>query len=125
MLFAGILFAATLVIIVGRDDSIKWISIFMAIIFIGFLLSWKLELPIIFVACGIPISLICAWFSRDELLIGRRWFVAIIIAGLAGVVYSFIINDTAGWMMSLFMIIISGGALKKSYDRKWTRKEKV
>ncbi|MDO8459694.1 MAG: hypothetical protein Q7S74_01160 [Nanoarchaeota archaeon] len=81
-------------------------------------------LEIILVILGIPIGYLLAFLARDELVAGRKWFIRIIVLGVIAVTgFDLYRIYYAAWT-SLFIIIIAAVALKKSYDKKWTKVRK-
>jgi len=70
---------------------------------------------------GIPVGLLISWYSRDELISGRKWFkILIIFSTILGIWGLLIKFDYISWTAG-FMIIISFTALIKSRNPKWTK----
>lgn len=80
------------------------------------LLDW------IILVLAIPSGYLIAWLARDELIAGRIWFKVLIGISLicAGVFLFFGKSYMA--LTVIFIAIVSGISLIKSYDKKWTRR---
>ena len=70
---------------------------------------------------GIPVGYLIAWMSRDELVIGRNWFKALIGISLILGWYFFLVGNFVYAVTFGFIIIVSLISLKKSFDKKWTK----
>ena len=77
-------------------------------------------LYVIILLLGIPVGYLIAWMSRDELIIGRNWFKALIGICLILGGYFFLVGNFVYALTLGFIIIVSLISLKKSFDKKWT-----
>jgi hypothetical protein len=70
-----------------------------------------------------PIGLLIAWWSRDELIAGRKWFKIIISLSII-LGWGFALKGNFTLSLSfLFIVLFTFASLIKSYDKKWTRKK--
>lgn len=82
----------------------------------------KEMLVVVLILLSIPAGYWIAWLCRDELIMGRRWFKAIVILSvLLGLMFLFY-NRIEIALMMLFVLIVSFISYKKSFDKKWTKK---
>ena len=80
------------------------------------LLDW------IILILAIPSGYLIAWLARDELVAGRMWFkVLIYLSLIIGVIFYFLERFYISLTMG-FIIVVSAISLRKSHDKKWTRK---
>jgi len=70
-----------------------------------------------------PLGFIIAWMARDELKIGRNWFIIVVALSLITGIYFFINNRPEIIYSSAFIAIVSGISILQSYDKKWTAKK--
>jgi len=79
-------------------------------------------IEIILLILAIPIGYLIAWLANDELVAGRKWFIAIIcLFSAIGLFYLF--SGTYYIALAcLFIVIISSVSLIKSKDSKFTKK---
>ncbi|MBX4196688.1 hypothetical protein KW805_03805 [Candidatus Pacearchaeota archaeon] len=79
-------------------------------------------LALLILILSIPIGYLIAWMARDELIMGRPWFKALIIISiiLAGVFL--FIGMKAQAFTSVFIAIVSAISLKMSFNKKWTKR---
>ena len=78
-----------------------------------------IELLILFLA--IPVGFLIAWLARDELIMGRKWFVALIVLSILDLLFSILMELNYLAMTVLFVMVVTGISYWKSYDRKWTK----
>lgn len=78
-----------------------------------------LNLLILFLA--VPIGLLIAWFARDELKQGRKWFRIMVILSLLGGLWFWLIDRIYISLTWGFIFIIVLVTLAKSQDKKWTK----
>lgn len=77
---------------------------------------------IIILLLGIPSGYLIAHLCRDELVQGRKWFLALLVLSvIISAVFSVIQYKEIGFTL-LFISIISLISYKKSFDKKWVRK---
>jgi hypothetical protein len=70
---------------------------------------------------GIPVGLLIAYFTRDELVAGRKWFKALIIVFVLVGIWSFLTGwNAVGWT-SAFVVVVSLVSFVKSFDGKWVK----
>ena len=71
---------------------------------------------------AVPLGFLLAKLTGDELVAGRKWFMAIfvvsVIAGIGFYVYGL---SYIGWTFG-FIAIVSFISLKKSKDKNWTKR---
>jgi ABC-type Fe3+ transport system permease subunit len=77
---------------------------------------------IILLVLAIPAGFLIAWMARDELIDGRKWFRAIIIASLALAAFFWIFGLVYISLTLVFIAIVSFVSLIKSQDKIWTKK---
>jgi len=71
---------------------------------------------------AVPAGYLIAWLSRDELVDGRAWFIALgFLSFLTGMVF-YLKGRAHITLTSFFILIVSAVSLIKSKDKKWTRK---
>ena len=71
---------------------------------------------------AVPLGFGLAWLARDELVMGRPWFKAlIIIAGVLALVF-FIFDWMAEAFTCLFIDVVTSISYYKSFDKKWVKK---
>ena len=79
-------------------------------------------IEIAFLILAVPLGFLLAWAARDELVSGKKWFMAIfvvsVIAGIGFYVYGL---SYIGWTFG-FIVIVSFISLKKSKDKGWTKR---
>jgi len=78
------------------------------------------EILVIFVA--IPLGYWVAYLARDELVIGRKWFLLVMIVSAIMAVMSFVFRDTVIGFSSLFILLFTYISYWKSFDKKFTGK---
>ena len=79
-------------------------------------------LPALIVLLGIPVGLLLAWLARDELVQGRKWFIAlIIVSSIAGIVL-IILKKAAEAGTCFFIAVLALVAWRKSFDKRWVRR---
>jgi hypothetical protein len=88
-----------------------------------------LILIVLVVFCSIPLSYIVSWYARDELILGRKWFLLISYMCAFGALFYFImvdvgINEFAFGSSMIFVGMFSYTAYIKSFDKKWTKVRK-
>lgn len=70
---------------------------------------------------SIPIGFAIAWFARDELAKGRKYFIVLIIAGIIGVIGSWIYGfQVVSWTCA-FILGVSFISYIKSFDKGWIK----
>ncbi|MBM3232737.1 hypothetical protein FJZ18_01055 [Candidatus Pacearchaeota archaeon] len=78
-------------------------------------------LSIFLLLLSAPIGFIIAWLARDELIIGRKWFIAIILTSILSTII-FLFFDMVASLSSFFIFIVSLISWIKSFDKRWTKK---
>jgi len=67
---------------------------------------------------GIPAGYLLAWLCKEELVLGRKWFLVILVLSLvSGVVFLFF--NLISSLTSFFIVIISLISLILSYNKKF------
>lgn len=79
-------------------------------------------LEVVLFLLSIPAGFLIAYFARDELIQGRKYFKIIIILSIISAVYFFLTKTQEIAFSSLFVTIISYIGYHKSFDKKWTKK---
>ena len=79
-------------------------------------------IEIILLLLAFPIGYFIAWLANDELIAGRKWFIAIICLFSAIGISSLFIGTYYVTLTSLFIVIMSSVSLIKSKDSKFTKK---
>ena len=81
-------------------------------------------LYVIILLCAFPAGYLLAWLARDELVAGKKWFIALAIVSVVAIVpvIIFLGINLAIILTLLFLAIICLMAVWKSYDKKWVRK---
>ena len=78
-------------------------------------------LEIIILLLAIPFGFLIAWYARDELVAGEKWFRSLFVVSIIGVIgfwiYGFYV---VSWTMG-FIGIVSLVSLMKGKDKKWIR----
>ena len=71
---------------------------------------------------AIPVGFLIAWLARDELIVGRKWFKALMVLALiTGIILAFL-QEYAIVLTCIFMFIVAFVSYRKSFDKKWTKK---
>lgn len=78
-------------------------------------------LELIVLLMAIPAGFLVSWFSRDELVKGRKWFRILIIVSAIGIVWFWLIDSRYTSLTFGFIFLLSIVSLMKSHDKKWTR----
>ncbi len=75
-------------------------------------------LSLVLLILAVPVGFLIAWLCKDELVVGRRWFKILIIAGiLIGILFFFFGNYPIA-LSGIFISIVSLVSLIKSKDKK-------
>jgi len=77
---------------------------------------------IVLLVLAIPVGLLIAAMTRDELVEGRKWFKVIIIVGVAVGGWFYLTGDKAIAYTCLFGVIVAFVSLIKSKDKKWVKR---
>lgn len=78
-------------------------------------------LTIILIVLAVPVGLLIAWMARDELKQGRKWFkILIVVSIIFGILFA-ILGRYGEASTCLFIVIITGISLWKSYDKRWIK----
>jgi hypothetical protein len=77
---------------------------------------------IIVLLLAIPVGLLVAYNSRDELIDGRKWFTYIFILSLLAGIWFYLIRQDFIMYSSFFISIMTLVSYIKSFDKKWTKK---
>ncbi|MBI2631580.1 hypothetical protein HYW75_01095 [Candidatus Pacearchaeota archaeon] len=75
-------------------------------------------LEIIILLLAIPIGLLLAWISKDELKDGRIWFKILIMLSLFGGIFFFLLRFSVIGLTLLFIFIVTIISYLKSFDGK-------
>lgn len=84
----------------------------------------KILLGIIILVLGIPIGIILAKNTKEELRKGRKWFITLIVICFIGAVWNLIIPNDALLFTFLFIAVVSSMSLKKKHTEEEKRKRK-
>jgi hypothetical protein len=78
---------------------------------------------VLILALAFPIGYLLAWVTRDELIVGRKWFIFLSIVSILSVIpVSILIKEKLPSILTLFFLsILCLIAIWKSYDKKWVR----
>ncbi|MBX4212166.1 hypothetical protein KW787_01775 [Candidatus Pacearchaeota archaeon] len=79
-------------------------------------------ISVLLIILAIPTGYIIAWFARDELIMGRKWFKALIALSVILSLLFIVKAMKAEAFSSLFIGIVAVISLQKSYDKKWTKR---
>ena len=79
-------------------------------------------LEVIILILAFPVGYLIAYWTRDELIQGRKWFKMIIIASILGGFWFFIIGEDYISLTLIFILISTFISYLKSHDKKWTKK---
>ena len=79
-------------------------------------------LEILILISAFPFGYLVAWLARDELLDGRKWFIAIIVASAIAGLVLLVLGEFASALTAVFIIIFTSVALWKSHDKVWTKR---
>lgn len=79
-------------------------------------------LEIFIIALAIPAGFLISWMARDELIVGKKWFIVLIVLFTASGVIAIVFKQPSAAFTSFFIAIISAVAFWKSGDKKWTKK---
>jgi hypothetical protein len=71
---------------------------------------------------SIPVGYLIAYLCKDELLVGRRWFIILCLTSfIIGSIF-FLINSNLIALACFFITIVSSVSFWKSFDKSWTKK---
>lgn len=68
---------------------------------------------------AIPVGYLIAWLARDELIVGRKWFMILIALSFLAAPTFFFMRSSAEALASLFVLIVAVISLHKSFDKKF------
>ncbi len=123
--FLGLLALICIVVVLyNKDTSLLGIASLIGLCSVGTLVSWLVSLPYLLIIWAIPLGFTISWFSRDELLLGRRWFYAAFIVSLAMSIIFFVKKNSIISYSLLFVALISIVSVYQSYDTRWTKRVK-
>jgi hypothetical protein len=74
-------------------------------------------LEILILALAIPAGFLLAWMSRDELVLGRVWFRALIIFSLLAGIWFFLIENKTIALTLAFIFIVTLISYVKSFEK--------
>jgi len=77
---------------------------------------------ILFLIASVFAGYLIAWLSRDELIIGRKWFQILVIGSFVAGLGFFIFGYPIEMFICAFILIISWISYMKSRDKKWIKK---
>lgn len=75
------------------------------------------------VVLALPVGYLISYMSRDELVVGRKWFVLLLGVFAVLGVGSYVLGEHLLVWTSVFIFLTGGVSLWKSYDLVWTKKE--
>ncbi len=113
---------ALLLVVFNKEDSILIPAGLIVSISLGFFIAKAAMLPSIMILASIPSGLLLAWFARDELVAGRKWFSLLGLISGAGILISIFMKNNLMVYTFASMLITAGISFSKSYDKKWTKK---
>jgi hypothetical protein len=123
--FLGLLALICIVVVLyNKDTSLLVIASLIGLCSVGTLVSWLVSLPYLLIIWAIPLGFTISWFSRDELLLGRRWFYAAFIVSLVMSIIFFVKKNSIISYSLLFVALISVVSVYQSYDTRWTKRVK-
>ena len=79
-------------------------------------------LKIVILILAFPLGFFIAWLTRDELIQGRKYFRALVIASIIGVIWTWIYGRRAETWSLGFVFIVSLISLIKSKNKKFSKK---
>ena len=81
---------------------------------------------VLILLCAFPVGYLLAWLARDELVAGRKWFIALAVVSILCLipVYFIISNQLPAILTLLFIAIISLIAIWKSHDKKFVNNKR-
>jgi hypothetical protein len=79
-------------------------------------------LEVILVLMSIPAGFLVSYLARDELVAGKRWFLALMALSFVGIGIFFFMGLNSWAFTSGFIFIFTGVSLLMSYSKKWTKK---
>lgn len=82
----------------------------------------ELILSFLLLLCAVPIGFWIAWLARDELIIGRRWFVLLGILGVLLIITTSILGQYSAAWTGAFISLLAGISYWKSFDKKWVKR---
>ena len=82
----------------------------------------RMLIEIILLLLAIPVGFLIAWMANDELVAGRKWFVALIIVSLVVGIWFTLTENYIVALTCGFILVVSFISYLKSFDRKWTRR---
>jgi ABC-type Fe3+ transport system permease subunit len=75
-------------------------------------------LEIVLVLSALPLGFFLAWLTRDELVLGRRWFKRLVIVSLALGAGMGLYGLREGMVLGVFLAILSYSAYHQSFIRR-------
>jgi hypothetical protein len=78
---------------------------------------------LIILLLAIPVGILIAFLAKDELIAGRKYFKAIIIASILSTIWFFLTKHNPSAYTSLFILITTFISYRKSFDKKWTKRK--
>ena len=78
---------------------------------------------LIVVLLSLPIGLLVAWMTRDELKDGRKYFKIIIAVSFLLIIFSYSMTQFILLFIFIFILLFTLVSLVKSYDKKWTKRK--
>jgi len=79
-------------------------------------------IEIILTLLAIPSGYLLAWMTKEELVVGRKWFVRIIILGVIVGGWAALTGNYSIFWTCLFIVIVSFISYFKSFDKKFVKK---
>jgi len=80
-------------------------------------------IELLLVVLAVPVGFLVAYLANDELVAGRKWFVAIIaLSVVLALWHTFTFAEGAVSWTFRFAIVVTAISLWKSYDKKWTKR---
>jgi len=76
---------------------------------------------LIFLVVSVAAGYLIAWLSRDELIVGRKWFQGLVIASFVLGLGFLLFGYYSGSWLCLFILVVSWISYVKSKDKKWTK----
>ena len=78
-------------------------------------------LETIVLLAAIPAGFLIAYLAKDELIVGRKWFVILMmLSSLVGIILYFF-GFFSGALTSAFILIFTATSFWKSFDENWTK----
>ncbi len=75
---------------------------------------------IISLLIAFPLGYWVSYLARDELIVGRKWFLLIMGVSVIASIVFFILKDDVIGFSALFILVFTGISYQRSFDKKLT-----